>query len=152
MMPFWRLYYHLIWSTKNREPFIDEKLELRLYPYLIDKANRLDCQVFAIGGWLEHVHVVTSIPPKYSVAETVQRLKGASSHDFEGLAWQRGYGALSIGERQKSIAIEYVENQKVHHGQQTTLAWLEREDDDESETGKLSVREGRGEYDADSPF
>ena len=96
--------------------------------------------------------MVTSIPPKYSVAEIVQRLKGPSSHDFEGLVWQRGYGALSVGERQKSIAIEYVENQKVHHGQKTTLAWLEREDDDESETEKSSVREGRGKYDTDSPF
>ena len=124
----------------------------RLYPYLIDKANRMDCQVFAIGGWVEHIHVVTSIPPKYSVAEMLQRLKGASSHDFDGLVWQRGYGALSVGERQRSIAIEYVENQKIHHGQKTTLAWLEREDDDEAESGKSSVRDERGEYYADSPF
>jgi putative transposase len=151
-MPFWRLYYHLVWSTKNREPFIDESLEKRLYPYMIDKANRLDCQVFAIGGWSDHVHLVLSIPPKYSVAEVVQHLKGASSHDFEGLNWQRGYGALSVGERQRSIAMDYVENQKVHHGQQTTLARLEREEDDETEAGRASVQEGRGEYDTDIPF
>jgi putative transposase len=122
MMPFWRLYYHLVWSTKNREPFIEERLEKLLYTYLIDRANRMDCHTYAIGGWSDHIHLVISTPPKYSVAEIVQRLKGASSDDFEGLEWQRGYGALSVGERQRSIAIEYVENQKVHHGRQTTLA------------------------------
>jgi putative transposase len=151
-MPFWRLYYHLVWSTKNREPFIDETLEKRLYAYMIDKANRMDCHVLAIGGWSDHIHLVISIPPKFSVAEIVQHLKGASSHDFEGLWWQRGYGALSVGERQRPIAIEYVEHQKAHHGRQTTLAWLEREEDSENEAGRSSIHEGRDEYNVDIPF
>ena len=40
--------------------------------------------------------------------------------------WQRGYGALSVGERQKPIAIAYVQSQKEHHKQRTTNVWLER--------------------------
>ena len=153
-MPFWRLYYHLVWGTKNREPLIDEGIEKRLFPYLVDRANELDCRVLAINGWNDHVHMVISIPPKYAIAEVVKRLKGASSHDFDGLGWQRGYGALSVGERQCQIAIGYVKNQKEHHTQHTMIAPLERMDEEEAESDNQTVHEAAGEYIAgeDLPF
>lgn len=133
IMPFWRLYYHLVWATKCREHFISPDIAERLYSYLVNKAAELGVYVYAINGWPDHVHLVVSIPPKYAVAYVVKRLKGASAHDLNHaggidfyFAWQRGYGALSLGERQKPIAVAYVENQKQHHAQQTTNAWLER--------------------------
>ncbi len=132
-MAFWRLYYHLVWATKNREHLIQPAIEARLYAYIVSKAAELDVYVYAINSWYDHLHLVASIPPKHAVAYVVKRLKGASSHDLNqagGLdyqfAWQRGYGALSLGERQKPLAEEYVENQKQHHEQQTANAWLER--------------------------
>jgi len=77
--------------------------------------------------------MVVSIPPKLAVAEVVKRLKGASSHYLNheaaidvAFAWQRGYGALSFGERQRPIAKAYVAKQKQHHEDKTTNAWLER--------------------------
>ncbi len=132
-MPFWRLYYHLTWSTKERAPFITPEIEPRLFAYIVKKASELDVFVYAINGWTDHNHLVAAIPPKIAVAELVKFVKGASSHylnhechlDYE-FAWQRGYGALSVGERQRPIAEEYVRNQKVHHEKQTTNAWLER--------------------------
>ena len=135
-MAFWRLYYHLVWATKDRQPFIQPDIETRLYPYCIRKASELDVYVYAINGWHDHVHVVVSIPPKHSVADVVKHLKGASSHDLNrdgGLqgkfAWQRGYGVFSLGESQRSVAEAYVVNQKQHHQQQTINAWLERYDE-----------------------
>lgn len=131
-MAFWRLYYHLTWATKNREHLIRPEIEERLYGYIVNKAAELGVYVYAINGWYDHIHLVVAIPPKHAVAEVVKRLKGASSHDLNhagGLdyefAWQRGYGALSLGERQRPAAEEYVENQKQHHKQQTANAWLE---------------------------
>ncbi len=150
-MPFWRLYYHLVWGTKNRLPLIDNELEKQLFPYLVAKAREMESYVYAINGWEDHVHIVNSIPPKYSIAQVVKRLKGASSHDFEGLWWQRGYGVLSLGERQRPIAIAYVENQKIHHAQKTTISWLEREED-EDKAGGDRIREERGIYETDFPF
>jgi len=128
-MPFWRIYYHLVWSTKNREPLINQALENRLFAYLTAKANRLGCVIEAINGCEDHVHVVGSIAPKLSVAEFVQRLKGSSSHEFKELSWQRGYGVFSLGEKQRRFAINYVNRQKEHHANQTTNPWLERCDD-----------------------
>ena len=131
-MSFWRLYYHLVWATKNREPLIEPEIEDRLYAYLVRKAAELDVLVYAINGWYDHVHLLVAIPPKHAVAQVAKRLKGASSHylNHEGsldyhFAWQRGYGAFTLGERQRPEAEAYVRNQKEHHERQTTNAWLE---------------------------
>jgi REP element-mobilizing transposase RayT len=135
-MPFWRSYYHLIWATKDRVPLIQPAIERRLFPYLISKARESKSNVYAINGWTDHVHLVASIPPSYAVADVVKSLKGASSHFLNhevGLqahfAWQRGYGVLTVGERQRPIAEEYVRRQKEHHQRETTIAWLERVDE-----------------------
>ena len=133
-MAFWRLYYHLVWATKNREPLIQPEIEKRLYAYIVNKAAELESYVYSINGWYDHIHLVIAIPPKHAVAEVVKHLKGASSHDLNHggeldyqFAWQRGYGALSLGERQRPQAEEYVANQKDHHQRQTAIAWLERD-------------------------
>ena len=132
-MPFWRLYYHLVWATKNREHLIQPEVETRLYAYIVSKAAELGVYVYAIDGWYDHIHLVVSIPPKHAVAYVVKCLKGASSHDLNqagGLdyqfAWQRGYGALSMGESQRPQAEVYVRDQKQHHRHETTNGWLER--------------------------
>jgi REP element-mobilizing transposase RayT len=123
----------LVWATKNREPLIEPAIEKRLFAYLVSKAGELDVYVYAVNGWTDHVHLVVSIPPKHAVAYVVKTLKGASAHDLNHGAghdykfvWQRGYGALTMGESQRPIAIAYVEKQKTHHQKQETNAWLER--------------------------
>jgi len=160
-MPFWRLYYHLIWPTKHREHPITAAVEARLYPYLVSKAAENGVYVYAINGWYDHVHMVVAIPPKHSVAEIVKRLKGASSHYLSHelelvFDWQRGYGVLSVGERQRVIAEAYVVNQKQHHAEQTTSIWLEQADQLEEgpiDTGiqpnqsRSGVRESSASYD-----
>jgi len=135
-MAFWRLYYHLVWSTKDRQPLIQPEIEKRLYAYLVNKAAEQESYVYAINGWYEHIHLVIAIPPKHAVAHVVKHLKGASSYDLNhaaGLdyqfAWQRGYGALTLGERQRPQAVDYVANQKTHHQAQTAIPWLERDAD-----------------------
>ena len=132
-MSFWRTYFHLVWSTKNREPIINEQVERVLFSYLNSKAAEIGVQVYAINGWTDHIHMVVSIPPKLALAYVVKRLKGSRSHYLntlellsEPFVWQRGYGVFTLGESQLALAISYVDNQKEHHRRQTTNAWLER--------------------------
>ena len=146
-MPFWKHTYHIVWATKNRQPWILPDYEERLYAFLKSKAGELDCYLYAVNGTEDHTHVVASIPPKHSVAWFVKTLKGASAYFINTavrppafhFAWQRGYGSLTIGERQRDAAIAYVNSQKQHHLHDTTVAWLERcqdqqnEDDDDEE-------------------
>ncbi|MGL5871514.1 MAG: IS200/IS605 family transposase [Xenococcaceae cyanobacterium] len=134
-MALWRLYYHLVWGTKNREPLIDRKREARLYSYIVSKADSLNCIIHAIDGTENHIHVIVSIPPKLSIAEFVKHIKGSSSHylnqnfpDSPQFAWQEGYGVFSLGGKQLDEAIAYVRHQKIHHQQNTAIAMLEQID------------------------
>jgi putative transposase len=132
-MSFWRLYYHLVWATYKRSALITPEIETHLCAVLRAKARELGVTVYAVNGWVDHVHLLVAIPPKLAVARVVKHLKGASSHQINSLdlsyhfGWQRGYGVLSVGERRRSIAEAYIAGQKEHHVNGTTNAWLERE-------------------------
>jgi len=130
-MPYWRLFYHIVWGTKNRLPLIELAWEADLHSYIWGKATALECIPHAINGMSDHLHVAISIPPKLSVATTIGRLKGASSHwvserfadgDF---AWQAEYGVLSFSEKSLSTIVEYVKNQKKHHAEGMVIEAME---------------------------
>ncbi|MDJ0736313.1 MAG: IS200/IS605 family transposase [Nostocaceae cyanobacterium] len=139
-MAFWRTYYHIVWATKERQSLITPNRETDLYNYIIDKANNLNCIIYAINRIEDHIHIIVSIPPSLSIAEFTKNIKGSSAHllnknhrlsaDAIPFAWQRGYGVLSLGSKQLEQAISYVKNQKNHHSQGTAIPSLERYDND----------------------
>jgi putative transposase len=97
-MPYWRLFYHIVWSTKNRLALIDPAWEKDLYRYIWGKATALECIPHAIGGMPDHLHVAISIPPKFSVATLIGKLKGASSHHInEKYTHGAFFGRLNTG-------------------------------------------------------
>src|SRR5579884_2510684 len=96
------LHYHLVFSTKNRHPWIRTDFQQRIWEYLGGIARDNGMKAVQIGGIEDHVHVVLSAPPTMAISKAVQLLKGVSSkwiHEtFPGLgefAWQDGYGAFS---------------------------------------------------------
>jgi REP element-mobilizing transposase RayT len=133
-MPLWRLYYHIVWATKNRLPMITPKLEPQLYKYIIDKAIKLESVIHAIGGVDNHIHLIASIPPKISISNYIGQIKGVSAFyvnsNFSQLSikfeWQNGFSVFSLGSKQLEIAVQYVENQKQHHQQGTIIDSLEQ--------------------------
>ncbi len=132
-MPLWRTYYHIVWATKERRPLIATDAETGLYGYLRGKAHALGLSVHAIGGTADHLHVILSIPPTCAVGDAVRHLKGASSHQMaqraaagQAFRWQRGYGVFTLGPRHLVEVIAYVQNQRSHHHNGTTIAALER--------------------------
>ena len=131
-MTLWRLYYHIVWTTKDRYPYITTDLEKELYLYIINKTQSMNSIIHALGGIEDHIHLVISIPPHKAIAEVVKNIKGSSSHHLNQtfnhkpkFAWQEGYGVFSLGSKQLETAINYVENQKEHHYKNTTIASLE---------------------------
>lgn len=137
-MTYWRLHYHLIWSTQDRQPTLTAEREKMFYGVLYRKAEELGIKIHAAGNVEDHAHVVASIPPKMSVADCVRHLKGASAYVINHMAgsdgqfkWQSGYGALSIGERSLETVMEYAARQKEHHKNQTIISIYERMDEDE---------------------
>lgn len=134
-MPYWQLFYHIIWSTKNREPLLTPDIEPAIYGFLRAKAIGLGAIVFALNGTLDHTHLVTAIPPKIAVAKFVGQIKGVASTKFnksgrdEVFFWQEEYGVFSFDGKRLPNYIAYVERQKEHHAQHTTIPILERTDD-----------------------
>ncbi len=132
-MPYTRLFYHLVWATRDRQPRLTQEVEPILHNLLRNKAIDLGGSVFALDGVADHVHMVASIPPAVSVAKFVGQVKGASSSIFnksgftrDRFYWQEEYGAFSFDLKRLPNYVAYVENQKQHHDQRSTIPVLER--------------------------
>jgi REP element-mobilizing transposase RayT len=136
-MTYWRLHYHLIFATFERQPTLTGEREKVFYGVLYGKAKELNLKIHAAGNVDDHAHVVLSIPPKLSVADCVKHIKGASAFAINHIPnsdgqfkWQEGYGALSIGERSLETVMAYVANQKEHHKERGIIAVYERMDEE----------------------
>jgi len=73
------LVVHMVWSTRNRVPWLEPALDGWLAALLERKAHALDCRLVASGNAPDHVHALVCYPPRVSVAQIAHRLKGASS-------------------------------------------------------------------------
>ena len=116
------LHYHIIFSTKNREPWIRADIEERLWAYLGGIARENGLTPVAIGGVENHVHALVAIPPALGVSKAVQLLKGASSkwvkETLPGLAafaWQDGYSAFTVSKSNLPEVTDYIRGQREHH-------------------------------------
>lgn len=148
-MPYWQLFYHLVWATKHREPTLTPEIEPIIHGYLRQKAIGLGANVFALNGSVDHVHVVASVPPKIAIAKFVGQIKAVASTKFnksgyqeKPFFWQEEYAAFSFDGKRLPNYITYVERQKEHHAQSTTIPILERVSGD----GVVVVREESAVY------
>lgn len=115
------LFYHVVWATKNREPMITSAMEPHLWAYLRDRCRDMEIEAHALNGISDPMHLVCSIPPKLSVADVMEKLKGSSAHFINHLTghnfilrWQRGYSVLSFAKRDLPRVVNYVLTQKEH--------------------------------------
>src|SRR5262245_59194548 len=111
------LYFHVIFSTKNREPFIDEVIREKLYGYMGGIVRERKCVLLAAGGIPDHVHLLVSLSREWAIADMVRDIKSISSgwihetfarHHF---AWQAGYGAFSVSASALDWVKKYLANQ-----------------------------------------
>ena len=120
----YRLQYHVVWVTKYRrrilKPFVKDYLE-KVLPKLLRSMPGV--KIETIGIDIDHVHMVMVIPPRYSIAEVMGRLKGQSSSHMrktfkwlskvywkENIVWSPGYFVSSVGVDENVIR-SYVEYQ-----------------------------------------
>ena len=99
------VYIHLVFSTKNRQPFLRDKvIRTRLHAQLGGISKALGCAPILTGGVEDHVHLLARFGRTITQAEWVKELKRASNlwlkdeykiRDFE---WQGGYADFSVSE------------------------------------------------------
>ena len=113
---------HLIYSTKDRKPFLTPTVRPHLYAYQAGVLKLCDSPAIVVGGDKEHVHALFLLSKNWKLCDVIEEVKTASSKwmktqgtDFVDFYWQRGYGAFSIGESQIEDVRRYIENQEEHH-------------------------------------
>ena len=115
------LHYHLVFSTKNREPLIVVPWRLRLHEYLGGTISGLGGFPQGVGGVDDHVHALFGLKATHCLADVMRELKKASSvwvHDEVGLRkfnWQEGYAAFTVSATARDAVKNYISNQEKHH-------------------------------------
>jgi REP element-mobilizing transposase RayT len=118
-----RLWTHLIFSTKDRFPFLNDK-ELRtdMHAYLAKVLRQQDCETLIVNGVEDHIHALFALSRTHSLASVVKEVKRTSSgfakdlsHTLAKFRWQNGYGAFSVSQSNLAEVTKYIENQEEHH-------------------------------------
>ena len=128
---FLSLHYHLVFSTKERRPFIADDWRERLFEYLGGTVNGLKGFTQGVGGTADHVHLLVGLKSTHCLADFMRELKKASSlwvHETIGLpsfAWQEGYGAFTVSATARDQVNKYIANQAEHHRVKTFREELE---------------------------
>ena len=117
---------HIIFSSKNREPWLDSHVRPRMHAYLATVCRDLGAELVRVGGVADHVHIVTTLPRTVSQAQFIEQIEKASSKwikeldaRYRGFFWQRGYGAFSVSPSQLDAVLQYVDAQQEHHRTRT---------------------------------
>ncbi|MFK7972372.1 MAG: IS200/IS605 family transposase [Bacteroidia bacterium] len=121
-----QLRIQLVFAVKNRQALIQESFRERLQMYMTKTLQNEGHKMLAIYCMPDHCHILIGLDPQYAIADSVKKLKTASTnwinreklsrHKFQ---WQRGYGAFSYSKSQTSGVIQYILNQPNHHKKQS---------------------------------
>ena len=112
---------HLVFSTKDREPFIKSGIPDRLHGYIVGILGQMKCPSIQTGGVADHIHILFVLGRPTTQAEVVEEVKKSSSKwmKTEGgvpnFSWQNGYGAFSVSESHREKVVCYIKNQEEHH-------------------------------------
>lgn len=125
---FTQLYLHCVWATWDRLPLITPDIQKAIYAAIITECTQMQCTVIAIGGIIDHVHLLTGFPPTINISELIKQVKGSSSHlvthkikPGEFFKWQGSYGAFTVSHDAIDQVANYIRNQAIHHQQKSMI-------------------------------
>jgi putative transposase len=117
---------HGVFAVRNRSNFIIKDWRDELHKYIAGTINDIGAKSLAVGGWLDHVHVLFGPKTSMSVADVLEKIKAASSNWIkrqkfvkDQFQWQSGYGAFSYSKSQRDGVINYIMAQEDHHKKTT---------------------------------
>lgn len=119
----WECKYHVVWIPKYRKKSLYQGLRRYLGELLKELAVQKECKILEGHLVSDHVHILISIPPKYSVSQAVGFIKGKSAiaiartymgrkKNFTGQSfWARGYYVSTVGKDEEAVR-EYIKHQE----------------------------------------
>ena len=122
MSTYTQVYYHLVFSTKERVPALLAEKRESLFRYTWGILKNKECHLYRMNGVEDHVHILTGIHPSLCISDLVKEIKISTNKWIkEGgvfpafTHWQDGYGAFTVSHSDKDALIEYIKNQQEHH-------------------------------------
>ena len=127
----WECKYHVVILPKYRKKALYGSLCLEIGKILRELCRQKDIELLEGKAMPDHVHMLLSVPPRYSIAMTVGFLKGKSAiwihrdiSKFKGTLfglsfWARGYCVSTVGLEESAIR-EYIQDQERHERAQET--------------------------------
>lgn len=120
-----QLLYHIVFSTKNRKPLLQQDdFRQSTWQYMAGIVKNLEGFALNIGGYHDHAHLLVRIPAKMAVSDFIGKVKANTSKHINGTResnsqfhWQDGYGAFTVSPSNKNQVALYIENQMEHHKQ-----------------------------------
>jgi putative transposase len=120
------LLVHVIFSTKDRMPLLDDSIRPEVHAYLATVARNNGCECYRVGGVADHVHLAIRLSRTLAASDLIEALKTESSKWLKRrspalaeFAWQAGYGIFSLGASDLEALIRYIDNQEEHHKTRT---------------------------------
>jgi putative transposase len=122
-MSFVRIWVHLVFSTKNRYPFLNSnELRKQVFDHMLENARQKGIWMDCINGYSEHVHCLISLGREQTLSYVAQLIKGESSFWINKnkltrskFAWQDDYYAVSVSESHVEQVRVYIKSQEDHH-------------------------------------
>ena len=121
-----KIYVHITFSTKQRQPFIDDAIQHELWSYMGGICNALECNPVRVGGHHDHVHICCLLSRKIAPMSLLEAIKKDSSKwmktkgaKYAGFYWQDGYGSFSINPTEIDKVVKYIDGQCEHHKKRT---------------------------------
>jgi len=113
------LNFHVVFATKGRTPIIEPTWRNDLHAFIGGAVRTLGAKPIAVGGVADHIHLLASLKATHCVADIVREAKKVSSawatERYPRFAWQAGYAAFTVGQRDLSAVGEYIARQEEHH-------------------------------------
>lgn len=113
---------HLVFSTKNREPILDDAVRPELHAYIGGIVKNLDGSLLKAGSVTDHIHLLIAHPRTHAPSGLVQEIKTGSSKwlkthgtRFAQFHWQNGYGIFSVSPSHRTAVESYLDRQAEHH-------------------------------------
>ena len=122
MSTYTQLNYHIVFSTKKRNPCLLKSNREMLFRYIWGIFTRKKCKLYRINGVEDHLHILASVHPSQSISGLVRDIKTNSNtfikeqNLFPGFKnWQDGYSAFTLHQNDTKRLIQYIKNQEEHH-------------------------------------
>ena len=116
------LTYHLVYSTKDRKPWLRDEVRTRTHEYLGGTIRDEGGAALIVGGTSDHVHILARLRQDKAISDVLRDLKSNSSgwihKTFPNLLqfrWQTGYGAFTVSTSQIEKTRQYILEQETHH-------------------------------------